>query len=111
MRSKSPSWPYGSSELCVVAVLLPKPISLPLPFPLGYDEAATSGRAGTGGVDVLPAPVLVDTEGALLRWNVLSDGPRGVTKCRLDEALSAGESGRYFGLAVRMNVCSSAKLS
>jgi hypothetical protein len=32
------------------------------------------------------------------------DGPRGVTRCLLEDALSAGESGRNLGLDVLMNV-------
>jgi hypothetical protein len=68
---------------------------VPLPFPLPF-EIETG--AGTG----------VDIEGALLREKGPRAGPRGVTRCRFEEAFNAGESGRYLGLAVRMNVCRSA---
>lgn len=68
---------------------------MPLPFPLPF-EIETG--PGTG----------VDIEGALLREKGPRAGPRGVTRCRLEEAFNAGESGKYLGLAVRMNVCYSA---
>jgi hypothetical protein len=62
-------------------------------------DTEISGRAGTGGVE----EAVVDA-GAFGRENELMDGPRGVTRCLLEDAFSAGESGRYLGFAVRMNV-------
>jgi len=64
-----------------------------------------SGRLGTGGV------LFADVEmfdGALGRDRVLMDGPRGVTRCLLDDAFKAGESGKNLGFDVLINVCKSA---
>lgn len=47
-------------------------------------------------------------DGGLGRDREFRDGPRGVTRCLLDDAFRAGESGRNFGLDVRINVCMSA---
>ena len=63
---------------------------------------ATSGREGTGGVLVTEAVEMF--EGGLERDIEFKEGPRGVTKCLLEDAFSAGESGRNFGLEVRINV-------
>ena len=49
-------------------------------------------------------------EGGLGRDIEFKEGPRGVTKCLLEDAFSAGESGRNFGLEVRINVWISARL-
>jgi len=69
---------------------------------------ATSGRDGTGGV--LLTEVVEMFEGGLGRDTEFKEGPRGVTKCLLEDAFRAGESGRNFGLEVRINVWISAKL-
>jgi hypothetical protein len=68
----------------------------------------TSGRDGTGGV--LFTEVVEMFEGGLGRDREFKEGPRGVTRCLLDDAFSAGESGRNLGLEVRMNVWISERL-
>jgi len=78
------------------------------PLPVVGVAAGTSGRDGTGGV--LATEFVEGFEGGLGRERELMDGPRGVTRCLREEAFSAGESGRYFGLEVLMNVWISARL-
>jgi hypothetical protein len=68
----------------------------------------TSGRDGTGGV--LFTEVVEMFEGGLGREIEFKEGPRGVTRCLLDDAFRAGESGRNLGLEVRMNVWISTRL-
>jgi hypothetical protein len=78
------------------------------PLPVVGVATGTSGRDGTGGV--LFTEVVEMFEGGLGRDMELREGPRGVTRCLLEDAFSAGESGRNLGLEVRMNVWISARL-
>jgi len=75
---------------------------------VGVATAGTSGRDGTGGV--LFTEVVEMFVGGLGREMEFKEGPRGVTRCLLEDAFSAGESGKNLGLEVRMNVWISARL-
>lgn len=66
------------------------------------EDAILADRDGMVGVD--KAPELAE-EVLIVRRARAGAGPEGVIRWRLDEALRAGESGRYRARAVRMNVC------
>jgi hypothetical protein len=59
---------------------------------------------------VLFTEVVEIFEGGLGREMEFKEGPRGVTRCLLDDAFSAGESGKNLGLEVRINVYELARL-